>query len=98
MRKLYETAVILFAAIGWWGFVYPDMCLTEDVYEQEYEEEQTQEQEQVQVQTIRLERKQPKTVPHKEEKPEGQELGEQGWKIGNICIKSRIVEYIYQER
>ena len=55
MRKLYETAVILFGTLGWWGFVYPELCLTEDVYEEKSE-----------------------------------------WESGEICIKSRIAEYVYQ--
>lgn len=63
MRKIYETVLILIGIIGWWGFVYPDMCLTEDVYEQEYEETE-----------------------------------QSGVKIGSIRIKSRLVEYLYQER
>lgn len=62
MRKIYEAAFILIAAIGWWGFVYPEMCLTEDVYEQAYEEED-----------------------------------QSGLRIGDIRIKSRLVEYLYQE-
>ena len=37
MKKLYETALILFGTLGWWGFVYPDLCLTEETCEQEYE-------------------------------------------------------------
>ena len=40
MKKIYEVALILIGTVGWWGFVYPDMCLTEDVYEQEYEEDE----------------------------------------------------------
>lgn len=38
MKKLIETAVILVGTIGWWGFVYPELCLTQDVYEQAYED------------------------------------------------------------
>lgn len=42
MRKIYEAAVLLVGTIAWWGFVYPDMCLTEDAYiahEEEWEQE-----------------------------------------------------------
>ncbi len=37
MRKLYETAVILLGTLGWWGFVYPELCLSDDVYEEKAE-------------------------------------------------------------
>lgn len=43
MRKIYETAVILIGTLGWWGFVYPELCLTEDACEQEAEREETAE-------------------------------------------------------
>ncbi len=35
MRKVFETAVILMGTLGWWGFVYPELCLTEGMYAQE---------------------------------------------------------------
>ncbi len=36
MKKICEALVIMIGTLGWWGFVYPDLCLTDDVYEQEY--------------------------------------------------------------
>lgn len=57
MRKVYEAALILFGTLGWWGFVYPELCLTEDVYEERTEAE---------------------------------------WELGEVRIKSRITEYVYQ--
>ena len=46
MKKLYETALILFGTLGWWGFVYPEFCLSGDRYEQEASAgEETEEQE-----------------------------------------------------
>lgn len=30
MRKILETAIILIGTLGWWGFVYPELCLTEE--------------------------------------------------------------------
>lgn len=57
MKKIYEAAIILLSTLGWWGFVYPELCLTEDVYEEKTEAE---------------------------------------WVFGEIRIKSRIVEYVYQ--
>lgn len=32
MRRLIETAVIFAGTLGWWGFVYPELCLTEETY------------------------------------------------------------------
>ncbi len=31
MKKVWETGVILFAAMGFWGMIYPDLCFTQDV-------------------------------------------------------------------
>lgn len=30
MRKILETAIILIGTLGWWGFVYPELCLAEE--------------------------------------------------------------------
>lgn len=42
MKKIWETGVILFAVLGFWGMIYPDLCFTGDVcaviYEEEYED------------------------------------------------------------
>ena len=36
MRRVFESAVILIGTLGWWGFVYPELCLTwETCQEQE---------------------------------------------------------------
>lgn len=31
MKKIWENSVILFATMGFWGMIYPDLCFTEDV-------------------------------------------------------------------
>ena len=77
MKKIYEVALILIGTVGWWGFVYPDMCLTEDVYEQEYEED-----EQLEVSVT--------------EAAADIETVQSGIQIGSIRIKSRLLEYVYQ--
>ena len=79
MKKIYEVALILIGTVGGWGFVYPDMCLTEDVYEQEYEED-----EQLEVSVT--------------DAAADIETVQSGIQIGSIRIKSRLVEYLYQER
>lgn len=35
MRKVLESAVILLGTMGWWGFVYPELCLLDVSYEYE---------------------------------------------------------------
>lgn len=45
MKKIIETGMILFAAWGFWGMIYPDLCFVEDVcavYITEGEEAQVQ--------------------------------------------------------
>ena len=79
MKKILAVALILIGSVGWWGFVYPDMCLTEDVYEQEYEED-----EQLEVSVT--------------DAAADIETVQSGIQIGSIRIKSRLVEYLYQER
>lgn len=29
--KIWETGIILFAAMGFWGMIYPDLCFTQNV-------------------------------------------------------------------
>lgn len=31
MKKILESAIITISALGWWGFVYPELCLTEEI-------------------------------------------------------------------
>ena len=35
MKKRLETAVLLMGTLGFWGFVYPEFCLTEENYRTE---------------------------------------------------------------
>lgn len=39
MRHFIETAVIVMGTLGWWGFLYPELCMTQEAYElvEEYE-------------------------------------------------------------
>ena len=42
MKKIWETGIILFATMGFWGMIYPDLCFTQDVcqiVEEECEEQ-----------------------------------------------------------
>lgn len=41
MKILLKTAVVLLGTFGWWGFVYPELSLTQGLYqEQETEPEE----------------------------------------------------------
>lgn len=31
MKKIFETGMIIFAVMGFWGMIYPDLCFTRDV-------------------------------------------------------------------
>lgn len=31
MKKIWETVIILFSVMGFWGMIYPDLCFTEDI-------------------------------------------------------------------
>ena len=92
MKKIYETAVILLGTIGWWGFVYPELCLTEDVYEQEYEDDKVEEETENEM------------SENSEEETQSSGIWERiwddgyrsGWQMGEIRIKSRLAEYVYQ--
>ena len=76
MKRFYETAVILIGTLGWWGYVYPELSLTQQAYVQETETDRLTE---ADVVTGILE-----------------ELGSTGIEVGEIRIKSRIAEYVYQ--
>lgn len=86
MRKIYETAVILIGTLGWWGFVYPELCLTQDAYEQE-SEAQTNDWEEGDIKEQDVQAK---------ESGQGGNFWEDGFKVGGLCIKSRAAEYVYQ--
>lgn len=103
MKKIYETAIILFGTLGWWGFVYPDLCLTGDVYEQEADgqEEETEISDGIDETKAECEMDLQKLVPELKEAGNRQSEGgentpEEGWQVGRVRIKSRIMEYVYQ--
>ena len=69
MRRVLETAVILMGTIGWWGFVYPELCLTWETCE-----------------------------TSGQEAAYGEVTDQFSGPGGKICIKSKVVEYLYQEK
>lgn len=90
MRKIYETAIILIGTLSWWGFVYPELCLTEDAYEQEAGAD---------AEGVpcgrQMTRKEEKAAPGEQQSEEGS-FWETGFQVGELCIKSRAAEYVYQ--
>lgn len=44
MKRLWEAGILLFAAAGFWGMIYPDLCFVQDVCRVEYVQEDEQEQ------------------------------------------------------
>lgn len=101
MRRIYEAAVILVGTLGWWGFIYPELSMVMENCAQEAEAEAQETEAEVQVQA--------EETKASAEKPFwlgkansvfkiGEELGSTGIVSGNLCIKSRIAEYLYQGR
>lgn len=37
MKKFFESGMIIFAVLGFWGMLYPDLCFTQDVCRVIYE-------------------------------------------------------------
>ena len=37
MKKLWETGILLFAVMGFWGMIYPDLCFISDVCHVRYD-------------------------------------------------------------
>ncbi len=47
MKRVLETAVILMGTLGFWGFVYPEFCLTQETCQIENTQEDSTEEEDV---------------------------------------------------
>ena len=115
MKRFYETAVILIGTLGWWGYVYPELSLTQQAYVQETETNRLTEADGQTEANRQTESEVEETVRRKAEygrrwKDTGksnssedetmtgilEELGSTGIDVGEIRIKSRIAEYVYQ--
>lgn len=109
MKRFYETAVILIGTLGWWGYVYPELSLTQQAYVQETESNRLTEAdgqtESEAEETVRRKaeygrgwKDAGKSNSSEEEATTGilEELGSTGIEVGEIRIKSRIAEYVYQ--
>ena len=96
MRKILEMVVIVVVTFGWWGFIYPELSMVTESCAQETEDV-TQEAE-AKMQDANTQA--PGEKQFREEVSSfvkiGEELGSTGIVRGNLCIKSRIAEYLYQ--
>lgn len=106
MKGFYETAVILIGTLGWWGYVYPELSMAPQAYVQE-REETGDDRERTGDDRKRAgdDREKAGTDRKRAGKQHGEEgttegilesLGNTGIKVGEIRIKSRIAEYVYQ--
>lgn len=98
MRRICEAALLFVGTLGWWGFVYPDLCPVEEVCEEETDE-QDYEQEAHEREVHRQKaggRREAKAVFEDRESPWN--FRESGWQLGEIRIKSRFAEYVCQIR
>lgn len=43
MRRVLETAMLLMGTLGFWGFVYPEFCFTQETCEVAEQEEKNEE-------------------------------------------------------
>lgn len=98
MRRICEAALLFVGTLGWWGFVYPDLCPVEEVYEEEtYEQDDEQEAHEREVHRQKAGgKREAKEVFEDRESPWN--FRESGWQLGEIRIKSRLAEYVCQIR
>ena len=97
MKRFYETAVILIGTLGWWSYVYPELSQTQQAYVQEAESG-IQESGTGTRKAEMCKKKPRKSVQEIETGDAGilERLGGEGIRVGEIRIKSRIAEYVYQ--
>ena len=120
IKKVYEAALLFVGTLGWWGFVYPELCPDGQVYEEEAlpEEKEDEIPEEMRFPGQRAlqekgsaltESPKASSVPAQSEttadlakRAESEEKGEAalpetedpGWELGEIRIKSRLMEYV----
>lgn len=83
MKQYLGTTLLLIGTMGWWGFVYPELCLTPEYCEAA---EKPEEKEPEIAQIKEWQKEKVLSLPEEEEETE------------KICIKSRLYEYICQVR
>ena len=81
MKKVLETAMILMGTLGFWGFVYPEFCLTEETYKVETVDE--------------YESADGGEFAAGYEDADGYETSEDGTKKNQIVVKSKLLEYLF---
>lgn len=111
MRKFLEAAVIFVVTFGWWGFIYPELSMVTESVAQEAEttDEEVPDERQLREEGAQtsderqLREEGAQTSDEKQFGAEaapltkiGEKLGSTGIVRGNLRIKSRIAEYLYQ--
>lgn len=105
MKRIIETAVFFIGTLGWWGFVYPELCLTQDTYEivEDADEagicEEAGGSMEESGETAYLKRTENYVTQQEREIPDQYCDMEDYLNLkGKVCIKSRLIEYLYQEK
>lgn len=103
MKRFYETALLLIGTLGWWGFVYPELsavtgtCVQEETQEEFWQESQEEAMEESWQGEQSMAHKRAEGICSLAEELL-RDLGNFGISSGDVRIKSRIAEYLYQEK
>ena len=97
MRKFLEAVFIVVVTLGWWGFIYPELSMVTESSVQETEAETQEAEAKMQDESAQT----PGEKPFRGEEAAssvkiGEKLGSAGVVSGNLRIKSRLAEYLYQ--
>lgn len=92
IRRVLETTAVIIGTLGWWGFVYPELCLLETSYEEEIQEDEEEPEDQ-QTKRVSFKNKEKEDFKVIITLPESDCGAEK-----EVHIKSKIAEYVYQIR
>ena len=97
MRKFLEAAFIVVVTFGWWGFIYPELSMVTESSAQEAEAEAQEAKAGRQEESAQTPSEKPLWGEEAATSVKiGEKLGSTGVVSGNLRIKSRIAEYLYQ--
>lgn len=102
MKRFYETLLLLIGTLGWWGFVYPELSAVTESCGQEEVQEETE----MTAPEKEAQEESEMAAPEKMEEKDLasfverliRNLGSSGISNGDVRIKSRVAEYLYQEK
>lgn len=104
MRRFLEAVFIVVVTLGWWGFIYPELSMVTESSVQETEAEAQEAEAKTQEAEAKMQDESAQTPGEKSFRGEeaassvkiGEKLGSAGVVSGNLRIKSRLAEYLYQ--